>query len=285
MKTKDEIYKGYIIKYNTARYSVGLEWITELLSINHNRELRVYRWYKQKHHKHLLIPHPYVLNSKYIKIEKLFATENIEISLPDIIANIKEFLLLGKQKSRNIFDIFSSPTQSILRGLFRNAWFLGIRTILTALKHIFLMYRHKPKIENMYLIHKDLKSNQNMINTRKGIYFIDFGSSILTKHYFLTDVIELATDHIANEVNFDLLRLLIQELGPDKFSIQFLRSQIYLLLLRRTLHFGPKDLNNLEVMNNVKEFLNNLDSLGVNNGSLTGTSMSLLNKLSAPVVF
>ena len=113
----------------------------------------------------------------------------------------------------------------------------------------------------MYLIHKDLKTNQNMIKTDKGIYFIDFGSSILTKHYFLTDIVELATNHIANKVDFDLLRSFIQELGPDQFHIQYLQSQIYLLLLRRTLHFGPKDLNNMEIMNNVREFHNNLDAL------------------------
>ena len=100
-----------------------------------------------------------------------------------------------------------------------------------------------------------------MIKTDKGIYFIDFGSSILTKRYFLADIVELATKHIANTVDFDPLRLLIQELGPDQFHIQYLRSQIYLLLLRRTLHFGPKDLGNTEIMKNVKEFHNNLDIL------------------------
>ena len=119
----------------------------------------------------------------------------------------------------------------------------------------------------MYLIHKDLKIDQNMIKTDKGVYFIDFGSSILTKHYFLADIVELATDHIANTVDFNLLRLLIQELGSDQFHIQYLRSQIYLLLLRRTLHFGPKSLDNSEIMNNVKEFHNSLEIL-VNNFEL-----------------
>lgn len=261
MKAKVEITENYIIKHNTARYSVGLEWVSELLSINHNRELRVYRWYEQKSKEHLRIPRAYELNEKFIKIEKLVGTENCDISVASIIPNIKEFISLGVREKRNVYDIFSSPTQSIVRGLFRNARFLGIRTILTALKHFFLMYRYCPKEETMFLIHKDLKSNQNMIKTDKGIYFIDFGSSILTKRYFLTDIVELATNHIANTVDFDLLRLLIQELGPDQFHIQYLRSQIYLLLLRRTLHFGPKDLSNAEIMKNVKEFHNNLDVL------------------------
>ena len=100
-----------------------------------------------------------------------------------------------------------------------------------------------------------------MISTRSGIYFIDFGSSILTKHYFLADIVELSTDHLANEVNFDLLKMLIEELGAENYNIEYLRSQIYLLLLRRTMHFGPVDRANIQIMTNLKVFLNNLDSL------------------------
>jgi hypothetical protein len=77
----------------------------------------------------------------------------------------------------------------------------------------------------------------------------------------LADVVELATNHLANTVDFELLRSFVQELGSDRFHIQYLRSQIYLLLLRRTLHFGLKDLGNSEIMNNVKEFHNGLDAL------------------------
>ena len=100
-----------------------------------------------------------------------------------------------------------------------------------------------------------------MISTECGVYFIDFGSSILTKHFFLADVVELATDHLANKVDFSLLKLMINELGANKYNIHYLRSQIYLLLLRRTMHFGPKDRSNIQIMSNVKTFLDNLDSL------------------------
>jgi hypothetical protein len=261
MKSKVEITDDVIIKHNTARYSSGLEWITELLSINHNRELRVYRWYEQKPKKHLLIPKTYVLKEKYIKIEKLANIENGEISIRDIIPNIKEFVALGKWETRNVFDIFSSPTQSILRGLLTNAKFLGARTVSIALKHLFLLHKYKPHRDVMYLIHKDLKIDQNMIMTSKGVYFIDFGSSILTKHYFLTDVVELATNHVANTVDFELLRSFINELNPDQFHTQYLRSQIYLLLLRRTLHLSSVDKANSEIMSRVREFQKNLDTL------------------------
>jgi hypothetical protein len=261
MKAKVEISDEFIVKHNTARFSSGLEWITELMSINHNRELRVYKWYNEKPKKKLLIPHAYALSRNFIKIEKLAGTENGEVSVPEIIPQLKEFISLGVGETRNVFDFLSSPTQSVIRGLIRNARFLGPRIILTAFKHLFLMYWHRPKNGDMYLIHKDLKTNQNMMTTEKGIYFIDFGSSILTKHYFLADIVELSTNHIANTVNFDLLKALIDELGPEKFDIQYIRSQLYLLLLRRTLHFGPKDLGNVEIMTNVKEFLNNLDIL------------------------
>ena len=261
MKDKVESFSNYIVKYNTARFSSGLEWFTEFLSINHKRESRVYSWYKQKSHKNLLIPELYELDSKHIKIEKLIEIEKSEILIPELIPSIKEFILLGADQKRNVFDFLSSPTQSVLRGLIRNAKFLGVRLIFQALKHLVSMYSYKPREGGTYLIHKDLKTNQNMISTQKGIYFIDFGSSILTKHYFLADIVELSTDHLANKVNFDLLRLLINELAPENYSVEYLRSQIYLLLLRRCLHFGPVDRANEQIMAGVKEFLDNLDSL------------------------
>ena len=268
MKDKVESFSNYIVKYNTARFSSGLEWFTEFLSINHKRELRVYSWYKQKKHKNLLIPKLYELDSKHIKIEKLIEIEKSEILISKLIPSIKEFILLGAGQKRNFYDILSSPTQSVLRGLIRNARFLGIRLIFQVLKHLVHLYSNKPRIGGTYLIHKDLKTNQNMISTQNGIYFIDFGSSILTKHYFLTDIVELSTDHKANKVNFDLLELFIKELGVEKYNIEYLRSQIYLLLLRRCMHFGPIDRANEQIMADVKEFLDNLDSL-VGNFKLT----------------
>ena len=116
----------------------------------------------------------------------------------------------------------------------------------------------------MFLIHKDLKEDQNMIATKNGIYFIDFGSSILTRNYFLTDIVELSTDHVTNTVNFDLIRQFIVELGVDKYNIEYLRSQIYLLLLRRYLHFHPIDRADKLKMEKARYFLSNLDSLVCN---------------------
>jgi len=268
MKDKVESYSNYIVKFNTARFSNGLEWFTEFFSINHKRELRVYSWYSEKSHENLLIPEAYELTSKYIKIEKLIEIEESEILVSELIPSIKEFILLGVGQKRSFYDFLSSPTQSVLRGLIRNARFLGVKIIFQALKHLFVLYSNKPRVGGTYLIHKDLKTNQNMISTQNGIYFIDFGSSILTRHYFLADIVELSTDHIANKVNFDLLEVFIKELGAAKYNIEYLRSQIYLLLLRRCMHFGPVDRANEQIMVGVKEFLNNLDS-SVGNFKLT----------------
>ncbi len=261
MEDKVESFNDYIIKYNTSKYSHGLEWFTELLSINHKRELRVYNWYNEKSHQSLLIPSAYELNNKYIKIEKLLEVDSNEIHVSDLIPSIKEFALLGIEKRINLYDLFSSPTQSVLRGLIRNAKFLGTKVIFQAIKHLSILYTKKPKDCGTYLIHKDLKIDQNMISTKKGIYFIDFGSSILTKYYFLTDIVELSTDHFANKVNFDLLETFIKEIGLDNLNIEYLRSQIFLLLLRRYLHFPAVDRANELKMANVKEFLDNLDAL------------------------
>ena len=261
MKAKVEITNDYIVKYNTARFSEGLEWFTEFFSINHKRELRVYSWYNEKSHNNLLIPASYELTSKHIKIEKLIEIENREILIPELIPSLNEFISLGVGKKRNVFDLLSSPTQSLIRGLLRNATFLGPRLIFQALMHLVLLYKNSPRVGGTYLIHKDLKTNQNMISTQNGVYFLDFGSSILTRHYFLIDIVELSTDHLANKVDFDLLRLLIKELGSENYKIEYLRSQIYLLLLRRTMHFGKVDRANEQIMANVKVFLDNLDSV------------------------
>ena len=114
------------------------------------------------------------------------------------------------------------------------------------------------------MIHKDLKKDQNMMQTKSGVYFIDFGSSILTKYYFLTDIVELATDHQENSVNLNLIKKFIRELNQTDFNDKFLSSQIFLLLLRRYLHFPSIDRANKQKMSKAKIFLENLDSLMIN---------------------
>ena len=264
IKNKVEIIDNYVVKYNTAKFSEGLEWFTELFSINHKRELRVYNWYNNIRHVNLLIPNSYELTSKHIKIERLVNLDNNKIHASALIPNLYEFLTLGYGKNRSIFDIISSPTQSILRGLMKNSKFLGLRLVLQVLKRLMLLYLYRPKDRMTYLVHKDLKTNQNMIKTKDGVYFIDFGSSILTKDYFLIDIVELATDHVTNTVDFNIIKSLIKELGLERYNIMYLRSQIYLLLMRRTMHFGHSDRSNTETMARLKVFVDNLESL-VNN--------------------
>ena len=254
MKSKVECFNDHVVKHNTARFSKGLEWLTEVISINHKRELRVYTWYNESNPKYLLIPVAYELNKKFIKIEKLKELDKKNLQPEEIIENIKEFALLGDGKRINFYDFLSSPSQSVIRGLVGNVRFLGWQVVISAFKHIFLLYKNKPRKNTTYLIHKDLKKDQNMIITKKGAYFIDFGSSILTKHYFLTDIVELATDHSSYEVDFDLIKNFIQAMGRVNFRTQYLKSQIYLLLLRRYLHVHPIDRVNEEKMNKIKHF-------------------------------
>ena len=116
------------------------------------------------------------------------------------------------------------------------------------------------KIKN-YLIHKDLKIDQNMVNTEKGVYFIDFGSSIITKNYFLTDIVELSIDHKNFKVNFRLIEEYITRLKLESANIEYLRSQVYLLLLRRFLHLPKLYWVDHTKITKVKKFLTNLNSL------------------------
>ncbi len=166
---------------------------------------------------------------------------------------------MGTECSISVFDAISSPTQSVIRGLIFNCKFLGIAGVVNASRHLINLYRKRPKNLKSWLIHKDLKIDQNMIPTSKGVYFIDFGSSVITKNYFLTDVVELATNHQTYEVDFHLIEKFLERLDI-KADISFIRSQVYLLLLRRYLHFPEIDRKNKEKMYNVKKFLRNLDS-------------------------
>ena len=261
MKNKVEEYKDYILKYNTSKFSSGLEWFTELLSINHRRELRVYDLYKKSVNQNLLIPKVFEINSKYIKIEKIIKCHDTKVNISNLIQNIKEFNELGFHAKISIFDYLSSPTFSIIRGIITNFNFLGIKIFIQTFKHLYLFYINKPKTYKTSLIHRDLKINQNMIPAKRGIYFIDFGSSILTKYYFLADIVELSTNHEVISVDFEIINKFIKQLEFSKFAIQYLRSQIFLLLLRRYLHLHPIDrADNLKKIK-IKNFLNNLENI------------------------
>jgi hypothetical protein len=264
LESKVELSDNFVFKYNTSQYSSGLEWVTELLSINHQRELRVYSWHVKKKCKYLLIPKIYEMSNTHLKLEKLTETNKPIPTVFNLIPNIIEFSLLGYGKKRKISDFISSPSQSVVRGILKNFKFLGFKIIQSTFLNLFKLYKFKPTYNKCYLIHKDLKINQNMINTSKGVYFIDFGSSIITKNYFLADIVELATDHYNFKVNFELIKEYIIKINAKDLSIDYLRSQLYLLLLRRYLHFskvGWADTNN---MIKVKKFLSNLDDLVLN---------------------
>jgi len=249
------------MKFNTSKYSYGLEFLTEFFSINHKRELRVYEWYQEKKHQFLLIPKLYESNKRFIKIEKLVEDKNSEKSVDKLFPNIREFLALGEGRRQNFFDIMSSPTQSILRGLITNAKFLGIKTIFQAIKHLYKFYKRKPKSGKNYLIHKDLKSNQNLIHTKKGTYFIDFGSSVLTKNFFLTDIVELANDDSSLTVDMNMIESFVGSFDSQVYDVEHLQSQIYLLLFRRYIHLHPTERKNPKRMKNVKSFIESLDCL------------------------
>lgn len=261
MRSKVECTDKFVFKFNTSRYSKGLEWVTESLSINHKRELRVYSWYSNKNHRYLKLPKVYEMTNSHLKLEKL---NEIHSKMPKVnllIPSIIEFTQLGNGKKRVLTDFLSSPTQSVIRGVINHLKFLGLSVAINALLNLFKLYIYGSNQNKNYLIHKDLKIDQNMVNTAKGVYFIDFGSSIITKNYFLTDIVELSIDHKNFKVNFRLIEEYITKLKLESTNIEYLRSQVYLLLLRRFLHLPKLYWVDRTKIAKVKKFLTNLNSL------------------------
>ena len=159
MEEKVEIHEDYVLKFNTSKYTDNLEKITEFFSINHNREIRVYKLYEKYDHASLLIPKAFELNKKYIKIEKIIESEKKDtIKTMDLVPALLEFLNLSKGKNKLEFaDYLSSPTLSVIRGSFFNLRFLGVVVFLRGFKYLFKLYKNRPKLRRDYLIHKDLK--------------------------------------------------------------------------------------------------------------------------------
>ena len=251
----------YVIKNNTTSGSTGLEWVSEALSINHERELRVYRLYSVFSPKVLLIPKLHEVSPKHIKIERLLESDDALPKLIDIVPKLIEFSNMGSDERRRFFDLISSPTQSLVRGLLFNFRFLGLRIVWQALIHLSHLYIYSPPGLNCSLIHKDLKVDQNMIHTDNGLYFIDFGSSIITRHYFLTDIVELATDHQSGRFDFELVRRFISAKGFDGLNEKYVQAQIFILLLRRYLHLPLVDRKNEQIMQRSKVFIGSLNKL------------------------
>lgn len=251
----------YVIKNNTTSGSSGLEWVSESLSINHARELRVYRLYSVSNPKVLLIPKLYEVSSSHIKIERLLETDTALPKIIDIVPKLIEFSDMGKDERRNFFDLISSPTQSLVRGLLFNFKFLGLRVVWQALMHLCHLYIYSPPGLHSSLIHKDLKVDQNMILTNNGLYFIDFGSTIITRHYFLTDIVELATDHQKGRFDFELVKRFIAAKGFEGLNEKYVQAQIFILLLRRYLHLPLVDRKNEQIMQRSKIFIGSLNKL------------------------
>lgn len=260
VKEKVEIHEDYVLKFNTSKYTHNLEKITEFFSINYNREIRVYKFYEKKDHTSLLIPKILEINKKYIKIEKIKESRKNTIKAIDLVPALLEFLNLGRMgKKLEFSDYLSSPTLSVIRGSFFNLRFLGAVVFFRGFKYLFKLYKNRPKLRKIYLIHKDLKRNQNMVQAQDGNYFIDFGSSILTTDYFLTDIIELSLDVNVPVLDLNPVMTVVKELGFDQSSLEYIRAQIYILLYRRFLHLHPTTRLDPSFMENSKKFLINLE--------------------------
>lgn len=243
-----------VFKFNTSRSSNGFEWITEFLSINHGRELRVYNLYNKKLTKFLRIPTLLESNNEFIKIQKIVSISNKPVDSSECQDELVEFCQLGNGEKMSLSDYLSSPTQSLIRGSLNCLRFYGFLPFILLYKNLFRLLISK-SLNDTYLSHKDLKRDQNIMRTEKGIYFFDFGSSILTKKYFLIDIVEMSSDFQSFNVDFESINTFIKKMNIKNCELSFLRSQIYLLLMRRCLHFHNLDKKNPVYMKKAKLFV------------------------------
>jgi hypothetical protein len=258
---KVEIYDEFVIKHNVAGDSRGLERIFEILGINFRRELRVYNYYNIYDFHYLLIPKLLEKDSNYIKIQRLIGN-NEKIEARNVVPSLKEFLMMGaNEKKIGFFDFLSSPAVSVLRGSLYGVLTYGPKLhfkIITYILRLILSFKYHG---NVYLIHKDLNISQNCINTVNGVYFYDFGSSVLTKRYFLTDVIELSIDFEKLEFELSATLSLLQSLGFDNEYNKIATMQIQVILYRRFLHLHSRTRNDAEYMKKVKSFVHNITNI------------------------
>jgi hypothetical protein len=260
---KVEIYDKYVIKYNTPGGSKGFERMFGILGIEFKRELRVYNYYNSYDFQYLLIPKLLEKDSNYIKIQRLIGN-NEKIEARNVVPNLKEFLMMGaNEKKIGFFDFLSSPAVSVVRGSLYGALTYGPKLHFKILTYIIKLILSFKFHGNVYLIHKDLKTFQNCMNTVNGVYFYDFGSSVLTKRYFLTDVIELSIDLEKLEFDLSATLSLLQSLGFDNEYNKIAKMQIQVILYRRFLHLHSRTRNDADYMKKVKSFVHNITNINI----------------------
>lgn len=263
-KDKVEIFEEFVIKNNIANSDNFFQRIAEIFGIQFNREIRVYNWYSSVKSNHLLLPKLLDVSENFLKIERLYDSSNI-IDRKMIFLSLREFMLLGGDKAKLLlFDHLSSPGVSVIRGTIFGVINYGFRQHLKILLYIFKLYLNQKPHSKIYLIHKDLHMNQNIINTERGVYFFDFGSAVLTKRYFLTDVILLSLSFPELKFNPEEILYLLQFLGYDLGYMSLAKMQIQIILYNRFLHLHIFDKKNKEYMKTIKKFVSEIESLIAN---------------------
>ena len=250
---KIKIIGNFVIKYDVIE-STGLERLLDFFSIPFNRELRIYRQFMKGDYKHLLIPQLFEVGSDYIKMERIFP-KPIEIKLLDIISNIQEFLSLGISSKMRFSDYLSSPSLSIIRGTPFAVRYYGLKTHLIMILLLFKYTIFSFSLTKNYAIHKDLKLDQNMMLSEKGVYFFDFGSSVITKKYFLNDITDLSVDYSKFIYDPKPTILLLKEMNYGIEYEKIIKMQISLILYKRFLHLHKRDARNKDHMAKVKRFI------------------------------
>jgi tRNA A-37 threonylcarbamoyl transferase component Bud32 len=229
----DEIVIKRNEKYIKRSFTLN---IANLFSIKHKREVRFYRYSQGKKFLYLKTPKLISYNNQFIVIEKLNGVHFIsQKDTYSVVPSLFELGRLGQKFHKNIGDYISSPTLSIIRMLLVNVFQLGLLEYFRYSSVLISFMISKLDLHRDYFIHRDLSSSHNLVNTIDGVYLYDFGESIITRKYFLADIVALSINLDTFLIDYDLIKYYLVYSGyAEKRLIQ---RQVFLLVLRKYLGY------------------------------------------------
>jgi hypothetical protein len=174
---------------------------------------------------------------EYIDGSKGWKTELF--SKDDIVSSIMEFNLSYKKSSMisnlRLISFIRNPVFSMLKGLAKNIKRINLKFFLKSILFIIIYEFKLTGCKSFFLMHGDVSRYQNIISSLNGLYYIDFESSIITKKFYLLDIVGLAIDYEKIRLNnqywldIDLINNYLKA-HPCKDSLKIIKNQIRLLI-------------------------------------------------------
>jgi thiamine kinase-like enzyme len=188
------------------------------------------------------------------------------ISSKQVIKSLIEFNMLlinNKEIQHKRFDMINlirNPNFSIIKGILLN-FYQFKHTIIIRLFYGMLLQTINKSPEKKFLVHGDVSRYQNLITTNSKLIFIDFESVLITRNFYLIDIIGLAINYKNLRLNrmdwldINLVINYLQEM-PYKFKSKDIKLQIYLVLIYKVINSKDEIVRNnvIDQLSNYNKF-------------------------------